>query len=285
MGKPIRGAEMIAKVVKCPICGQDNSFENEYGMCITPNCNTPLFNDLQTWDTQKVYQLMLQWGKSLPHSPADAIATSQEPQATIAHRQLLKDMQSLLIKYSFYTEEKPAQASFIQALAASGNRQPVAQPPQETSEFNPPVFDDPNLLGILEHYYRSSENWVKQEWAIDAAASEDSLGDNWLGRDRPVIFEERIGSYWITNAPDDYGYLLLNKTKFRFNENNLDSIHACFDFNQSESSHGIELDIFRLDLSAFRIIYPALVTRSLPDNQWRLERRGLIEFQPKSYAE
>jgi hypothetical protein len=126
---------------------------------------------------------------------------------------------------------------------------------------------------------------VRQGRAIDLAATEESLHDSRLGKDMPVMFEERSGSYWLISAPNDVGYLVPNRSRFRFNENNLDSVHICFHFNQAEAGEVVDLDLYRIDLSAFRVISPALLTRCAQDNRWQLQRRGRIQFEPKHYAE
>lgn len=142
-----------------------------------------------------------------------------------------------------------------------------------------------NLSWLNEYNQTRNFDLAKDRMAIEVAATEDSLGDRWLAREKPVIFEEGTGSYWLIKTTESAGYLVPNKQKFRFNEHNLDSIQICFDLNQAESIDPTPFDPSQFTLPQFEIVYPAHMSQTEEEGRWQLDKRGLIKFPPKELIE
>jgi len=131
----------------------------------------------------------------------------------------------------------------------------------------------------LPRYNQAPKSMSK--YAVEVLATEDSLHNYWVARERQVIFEQGNGSYWIFWADEtrQTGYLV-PKANFRFNANNLDSVKVCFNFPDYSGS----------DYSNFSVTSPAIVSKINSEAQqdqppqWQLKERGWLEFRAGNLA-
>jgi hypothetical protein len=125
--------------------------------------------------------------------------------------------------------------------------------------------------------------FVRQEKAIEVLPTEDSLSNSWIARERPILFEEGTGTYWLIQVEGNCNaYLVPNKRKLRFNENNLKSIQVCFDLTQLGAAEDLPVDFSQFNLAYFTVESPAIMQQVEQSIQWELINRGVIKFTSKT---
>ena len=160
-------------------------------------------------------------------------------------------------------------------------QEPITDSPIASTEVTTgEQTDEPHQANLpwLKLYNQNLEKFAEDVKPIEIAAAGTSLEDHRVARGTPATFEKGLGSYWLINGGALLDYLIPHK-RFRFNENNINSIQVCFDFNQPETEDSPEFDPSQYDLSQFEVIYPAEVSQIASHSLWQLQRRGLLQFQ------
>ncbi|MEG3436427.1 hypothetical protein V0288_04785 [Pannus brasiliensis CCIBt3594] len=85
----------------------------------------------------------------------------------------------------------------------------------------------------------------------------------------PMLTEQKNGNYWIVLVEDDT-YWLLPKHGIRINQFNLETVRSLFDCQEYQlSEHG-----------DFILLQPAEVTIMPDGKEWRLDTKGILNFDP-----
>jgi len=230
----------------------------------------------QIKEIQNLSQLNTELTSQLKNSQEEALANG------LVLRKIQKDIEHHLKTQDFLPKDEPIDPESVALERVLANF-------ADASENTPPA-------GVSEDTYAASSHvqppWLPQynqdpksmaKYAMEVLATEESLHNYWLARERQVIFEQGHGSYWLLWA-DETGQTryLVPKAHFRFNANNLDSVKVCFDFPDYTGN----------DYSNFSVTAPAIVSQIIPATQqqdqrlqWQLDERGWLEFRANNSDE
>ncbi len=150
----------------------------------------------------------------------------------------------------------------------------------------------PAWLDDYNHLEKAAvQNFMANYGPIEASLTQDSLSNDWVGRQEPIYFEENTSSssYWFILVDPSEGsraiyYSVLSKRKFRLTDGVIGPIRSSFLCRVQGEEDDDSFSPNRVKLSEFRVIYPAIVEK-LPDSRWRLEQQGILDFPAVSSDE
>ncbi|MDJ0729424.1 MAG: hypothetical protein QNJ33_05455 [Crocosphaera sp.] len=117
---------------------------------------------------------------------------------------------------------------------------------------------------LVEQYNNQKETLVNCNTVSETKQSSE---DRRLGKSKTVILEkERRGNYWIVEK-EGMTYLIPSDN-LRVNEYNYKTVEAVFE------CRGYQPNIS----SNFKLLQPAIVTETDEENNWKLEKPGILEF-------
>lgn len=150
----------------------------------------------------------------------------------------------------------------------------------------------PDWLDEYNHLEKAAvQNFMETYRPTEASPTQDSLSNDWVGRQEPIYFEENTSSssYWFIPVDPSEGsraiyYSVLSKRKFRLTDGVIGPIQSSFLCRVQGEEDDNSFSPNHVKLSEFRVIYPAIVEK-IPDGRWRLEQQGLLDFPAASSDE
>lgn len=152
--------------------------------------------------------------------------------------------------------------------------------------FTPEWVKNYNLLS-LSGGRDEATSFASQYYAKEVAQTEASLNQSWVGQKEGIYFEanSNTGSYWLISSlgqrQSPVYHIVPNKRKFRFMEGTLSAMEVYFDFQIAGTDNSQPFNPEDADTLEFQVIYPAEVLEVVPQQQWQLQHKGLLEFQPR----
>jgi len=150
----------------------------------------------------------------------------------------------------------------------------------------------PDWLDEYNHLEKAAvQNFMETYRPTEASPTQDSLSNDWVGRQEPIYFEENTSSssYWFIPVDPSEGsraiyYSVLSKRKFRLTDGVIGPIRSSFICRVQGEEDDDSFSPNHVKLSEFRVIYPAIVEK-IPDGRWRLEQQGILDFPAASSDE
>lgn len=217
-------------------------------------------------------------------SDQTGIITQNDDVLKVEQNQILKAIDDLRdqlsqvnAKLEKYPNEQSKEHNFNNAADSSSTSSTILDSavPEWVTDYNLLTLGGPRA---------KVDNFLTTNNVQEVTQTEQSFNQQWIGQKENIYFEVNTttGSYWLIRSfkqQTPVYHIVPNKRKFSFLEGTLSAMEAYYDLKQSGADESQEFDPSKIkNIKQFQVIRPTEVEEVVPDQQWQLKEKGLLEF-------
>jgi len=207
----------------------------------------------------------------------DDVLKVEENQILEAIDDLRDQLSQVNAKLEKYPNEQSKEHNFNNAADSSSTSSTILDSavPEWVTDYNLLTLGGPRA---------KVDNFLTTNNVQEVAPTEQSVNQQWIGQKENIYFEVNTttGSYWLIRSfkqQTPVYHIVPNKRKFSFLEGTLSAMEAYYDLKQSGADESQEFDPSKIkNIKQFQVIRPTEVEEVVPDQQWQLKEKGLLEF-------